>query len=141
MEVKKNKELSRLCHQTKNLYNRANFLIKEQRKTKGSIPAYFDLDRTSKGEECYRVLPAHTAQHTLKLLSRNWKTYFRAMKEWKKNPQKFLNKPCSPHFKRPRAETAIGIGASTFSTSAYAFKMLQQEVKINSSIFEAKSNK
>ena len=43
-------------------------------------------------------------------------------------------------FDEELAELAIGIGASTFSTSAYAFKMLQQEVKINASIFEAKSN-
>ena len=107
MEVKLNKELSRLCHQTKNLYNRANFLIKEQRKAKGSIPSYFDLDRTLKVEECYKLLPAHSAQHTLKLLCRNWKAFFQAMKEWKKNPWKFLSKPRSPHFKRPSAETVV----------------------------------
>ncbi|MCE7749325.1 MAG: IS200/IS605 family element transposase accessory protein TnpB [Candidatus Heimdallarchaeota archaeon] len=105
MEVKFNKELSRLCHQTKNLYNRANFLIKEQNKEKRNFPSFNDLDRTLKGEECYKILPAHTAQHTLKLLTRNWKAFFQAMKEWKKNPKKFLSKPCSPHFKRPKAET------------------------------------
>ncbi|MCE7738962.1 MAG: transposase [Candidatus Heimdallarchaeota archaeon] len=105
IEVKTNKELSRLCHQTKNLYNRANFLIKEQRKTRGRIPSYFDLDRAIKGEECYKILPAHTAQHTLKLLTRNWKAYFQAMKGWKRHPKKFLSKPRSPHFKRPKAET------------------------------------
>ena len=105
MEVKLNKELSRLCHLTKNLYNRANFLIKEQRKAKGSIPSYVDLDRTLKGEECYRVLPAHTAQHTLQLLTRNWKAFFQAMQEWKKKPWKFINKPLPPHFRRPKAET------------------------------------
>ncbi|MCG3254995.1 MAG: transposase [Candidatus Heimdallarchaeota archaeon] len=105
MEVKFNKELSSLCHQTKNLYNRANFLVKEQRKTMGRIPSYFDLDRVLKGEENYKLLPAHTAQHTLKLLTRNWKAYFQAIKEWKKNPKKFLSKPFSPHFKRPKAET------------------------------------
>ena len=27
------------------------------------------------------------------------------MKEWKRNPKKFLSKPRSPHFKRPKAET------------------------------------
>ncbi|MHA1202641.1 MAG: hypothetical protein ACTSQ4_08980 [Candidatus Heimdallarchaeaceae archaeon] len=32
IEVRKNKELSKLCHLTKNLYNRGNYLIKEELK-------------------------------------------------------------------------------------------------------------
>jgi IS605 OrfB family transposase len=105
MEVRKNKELSRLCHQTKNLYNRANFLIKEELKKNNKVLFYNDLDRLLKGEQCYKLLPAHTAQHTLKLLTRNWKAYFRALKEWKKLPQKFLGCPCAPYFKKPSGET------------------------------------
>ncbi|MHA1348082.1 MAG: RNA-guided endonuclease TnpB family protein, partial [Candidatus Heimdallarchaeaceae archaeon] len=84
MEVRRNKELSKLCHQTKNLYNRANFLIKEELKKNNKLLFYNDLDKFLKGEQSYKLLPAHTAQHTLKLLSRNWKAYFYALKEWKR---------------------------------------------------------
>ncbi len=104
IEVRPNVILGKLCHLTKNLYNRANYLIKEEKK-KGIVLVYFDLDKLLKGEECYKLLPAHTAQHTLKLLSRNWKAYIQAMKEWKKNPKTFLNKPHPPRFKRPKAES------------------------------------
>jgi len=90
MEVRKNSELSKLCHQSKNLYNRGNFLIKEELKKNNKLLFYNDLDRLLKGEQCYKLLPAHTAQHTLKLLSRNWKAYFQALKKWKQQPSKFL---------------------------------------------------
>jgi IS605 OrfB family transposase len=105
VEVKRNQNLSRLCHLTKNLYNRANYLIKEERRKKGILLTYYDLDKLLKGEECYKLLPAHTAQHTLKHLNNNWKAYFLALKEWKKDYKRFLSKPRPPKFKRPRAET------------------------------------
>jgi IS605 OrfB family transposase len=105
MEVKFCPELSRLCHLTKNLYNRANYLIKKNKSKTGNIFTYYELDLNLKGEDCYKILPAHTAQHTLKLLIRNWKSYFKAIKEWKVNPSKFLSKPRYPNYKRPRAET------------------------------------
>lgn len=88
----------------KNLYNRGNFYIKEQLRKK-KVPTFYDLDRKLKEEDCYKILPAHTAQHTLKLLDRNWKAYFQAIKELRKNPNKFLSKPRTPNFKRPKGET------------------------------------
>jgi IS605 OrfB family transposase len=109
IEVKTNKSLSKLCHLTKNLYNRANFLIKDGKKKQGINLSYFDLDRLLKEEECYKILPAHTAQHTLKLLIRDWKAFHQTMKEWKKYPQKFISKPQPPRFKRPKAETVAFI--------------------------------
>jgi len=105
MEVRKNRALSKLCHQSKNLYNRGNFLIKEELKKNKKLLFYNDLDRLLKGEQCYKLLPVHTAQHTLKLLSRNWKAYFLALKEWKRQPDKFLSCPCAPYFKKPSGET------------------------------------
>ncbi|MCE7741856.1 MAG: IS200/IS605 family element transposase accessory protein TnpB [Candidatus Heimdallarchaeota archaeon] len=91
--------LSTLCHQVKNLYNRANFLIKKSLDKNKKFLSYYELNSLLKPEECYRTLPAHTAQHTLKLLSRNWKAYFQALKEWKNHPQKFLAQPRAPRYK------------------------------------------
>ncbi|GAH79763.1 unnamed protein product, partial [marine sediment metagenome] len=47
IEVRKNKELSKLCHLTKNLYNRGNYLIKEEL-NKNNLLFYNDLDRLLK---------------------------------------------------------------------------------------------
>ena len=105
MEVKHHPVLSRLCHQTKNLYNRANYLFKRYKQEQGIILSYYGLDKKLKTEECYKILPAHTAQHTIKLLTRNWRSYFQARKEWKQNPAKFLAFPRSPQYKTPDGET------------------------------------
>ncbi len=105
MEVKHHPVLSRLCHQTKNLYNRANYLLKQSKQQQGTIPSYYELDRQLKTESCYQLLPAHTAQHTLRLLSRNWKAYFRARREWQIHPTKFFAPPRSPHYKPSNGET------------------------------------
>ena len=103
MEVGKHPSFSKLCHQVKNLYNRANFLYKENKKNNLYL-SYYDLDKILKSEECYRVLPAHTAQHTLKFLIRNWSAFYKARKEWKKNPLKFLGIPRPPDYKPPNGE-------------------------------------
>ena len=98
MEIKTQPSISILCHNVKNLYNRANFLYKKEQK-KGNYISYFEFDRLLKHEQCYIVLPAHTAQHTLKLLLRNWKAFYQARNEWKKYPKNFLGLPKPPMYK------------------------------------------
>ncbi|MHA1420344.1 MAG: RNA-guided endonuclease InsQ/TnpB family protein, partial [Candidatus Heimdallarchaeaceae archaeon] len=93
-----------MCHQAKNLYNRANFLIKTSLKQTSKLLFYYDLDRQLKLEGCYRVLPAHVAQQTLKLLSRTWKSCFRAKQEWKKKPTLFFAMPKPPNYKKKDGE-------------------------------------
>ncbi len=104
IEVAYHPALSRICHQAKNLYNRANFLIKTSLKQTSKLLFYYDLDKQLKQEGCYRVLPAHVAQQTLKLLSRTWKSYFRAKQEWKKNPKLFFAMPNPPNYKKKDGE-------------------------------------
>ena len=76
IELSYTPSLSILCHQVKNLYNRANYKVKQVLSKEKKLLTYYDVNSFLKGEECYRVLPAHTAQHTLKLLCRNWKAFF-----------------------------------------------------------------
>ena len=130
IEVRRNIELSKLCHQTKNLYNRGNFLIKEELNKNSKLMFYNYLDILLKGEQCYKLLPAHTAQHTLKLLTRNWKAYFQALKEWMKQPQKFLRCPCSPRYKKPSGET-IAIFSNQQAKIVNGWVVLPKKVKFS----------
>ena len=104
IEINYHPALSKLCHLVKNLYNRANFLIKAELKKKNKLLFYNDLDKILKHEECYRTLPAHTAQHTIKLICRSWKGYFNALKEWKKDHSLFFAMPRPPNYKRKKGE-------------------------------------
>ena len=104
IEIKYNSRISTLCHQVKNLYNLANFYIKHSLKAQEKFLFYTELDSLLKIEKCYKILPAQTAQHTLKLLCRNWKSYFSSKKEWKKNPEKFYDIPKPPNYKSKNGE-------------------------------------
>jgi len=53
-----------------------------------------------KEHETYKNLPAQTAQQTLRLLDRNWKSFFRAIKEWEKDKEKFNGRPNLPKYKK-----------------------------------------
>ena len=46
----------------------------------------------------YKSLPAQTNDHTLILLSQDWKSFFCALKEYKINPDKFKGKPQIPRY-------------------------------------------
>lgn len=90
IETKPHPVLQQLCSQTKNLYNRAMFLFKQHYSRTKKWLSYQQLDRKLKKEECYRILPAHTAQHTLKLLERNWKSFNLALRSSKLLHKHFL---------------------------------------------------
>ena len=126
MEIGKEPVLSLLCHQVKNLYNRANFHYKQKQRDKRYL-SYYDLDKLLKTEECYKFLPAHTAQHTLKLLIHNWRAYFRARKEWNKNPQKFLGFPRSPKYK-PSTGECVAIISNQQATIINGWLVLPKKI-------------
>ena len=107
-----NKHISNLCHLSKNLYNQANYIIKNA--VKGNWIRYGELNKNLKIEsENYKTLPSATSQQILKLIDKSWASFFRAIKEWKKHPDKFLKKPNPPHYKKKKRRTYFSIYEST----------------------------
>jgi len=101
-----NKILSRLCHLSKNIYNEANYIIKNAEE--GIWIRYNELDKILREEsENYNSLPAQTAQQILKLVDKSWKSFFQAIREWKIHPDKFLDKPNPPHYKNKNGEHVL----------------------------------
>ena len=49
--------------------------------------------------DCYKELGSQASQKILQLLDKNWKSFFIAIKDWKKNPQKYLGRPKLPKYK------------------------------------------
>ena len=82
--VKNSIELSKVCHLAKNLYNLANWYFRQDFFNLNNFLSYYDSDFILKDKEAYKNLPSQTSQQILKLVVRNWKSYFRALKEHKR---------------------------------------------------------
>ncbi len=107
LQVKRSPALSRLCHFTKSLYNIPNWYYRQDFFALNSYLSYYDLDFILKDKEVYRALPSQTSQQVLKLVIRNWKSYFKALREYKVNPCKFRAKPNIPHYKKKNGENIV----------------------------------
>ncbi len=105
LQVKKSNELSTLCHLGKNLYNLANWYYRQDFFALNNCLSYYDLDFMLKNKEAYRALPSQTSQQVLWLVVRNWKSYFKAQGEYRRNPFKFRAKPNIPNYKNKNGES------------------------------------
>jgi len=92
IQVSKSKKLSELCHLAKNLYNLANWYFRQDFFNLNNFLSYYDLDFILKDKPAYRNLPSQTSQQILKYITRNWKSYFKALREYRKNYKKFKGK-------------------------------------------------
>lgn len=90
------------CHLSKNLYNHANYLVRNQFFEEGTWLRYNTLDKLLKQDTeypDYKSMPtAQSAQQTLRLLDRNWKSFFKSIRDWSKHKDKYLGKPKPPKF-------------------------------------------
>lgn len=103
---KSNEHYKMLCefaYKSKNLYNHANFLIRTEFIQNDRWIRYEELDKCLKTDtefDDYRQMPtAQSAQQVLKLLDKNWKSFFKSIKDWSVNPTKYLGRPKLPKYK------------------------------------------
>ena len=90
-------------HQSKNLYNHANYLVRKEFTENNRWLRYQDLDKILKKDidyPDYRNMPtAQAAQQTLQLVDQNWRSFFSLIKDWSKNKDKYSGKPKLPKYK------------------------------------------
>ena len=104
IQLNKTTQLSYLCHLSKNLYNLANFYVRQEYFYYGNWLRYYDLWYMLKAKEPYKNLPSQTAQQTLKFVDKNWKSFFQSLKTYKKHPEKYLGAPRPPRYKKKDGE-------------------------------------
>ncbi len=102
--LKTSKNLSELCHISKNLYNEGNYIIRQEFFKNGKWIQYNSLYYLMKSSENYQKLPTQSAQQILIILNRSWKSFFRAIKFWKKGESRFPGRPRLPKYKSKNAE-------------------------------------
>lgn len=97
------KMLDEYCFKSKNLYNYANYIIRQEFVNNSNWIRYNELDKIVKNKENdfdYRNMPlGSSAQQCLKLLDKNWKSFFASIKDYNKNPSKYLGRPKLPKYK------------------------------------------
>lgn len=89
-----------LCFKSKNLYNYANYIIRQEFINNKNYIKYKDLTFQLKHSESFKDLGSNSSQHTLKMLDKSWKSFFVAIKDWSRNPSKYLGKPKLPKYKK-----------------------------------------
>src|ERR1700730_540131 len=78
---------------SKNLYNAANYELRQAFIHTGRFLSYPQLDRLMQSHEAYRALPAKVAQWVLKGLVKNWKSFKEARERYDYDPSKFTGRP------------------------------------------------
>ncbi len=87
------------CFASKNLYNAANYELRQALIQHGRTLTYNQLDKLMQSHEAYKALPAKVAQWVLKGLVNNWTAFFEALKAYRADPSKFLGRPGLPKYK------------------------------------------
>ena len=83
---------------SKDLYNHANYIVRQEFINNNRFIKYGEMTKLMKAEESFKTIGSNSGQHTLKILERNWKSFFVAIKDWSKNPHKYLSKPKLPNY-------------------------------------------
>lgn len=102
--IKSNNELfdecDRLCFLSKNLYNHANYVIRQSftNKENSKYLNYYEINKLFKKYNDYCALPRKVSNQTLMILDRNWKSFFATIKSWGKNKEKFKGRPSLPKY-------------------------------------------
>ncbi|MFX1372213.1 MAG: RNA-guided endonuclease InsQ/TnpB family protein [Promethearchaeota archaeon] len=107
IQINSSSEVSYLCHLAKNLYNLANWYVRQQFFNLTTLLSYYDLDFILKHKQTYQSLPSQTSQQILKYVNRDWKSYFRGLEEYKRNFKKFKKKPKIPRYKKKSGESVV----------------------------------
>ena len=84
---------------SKNLYNTANYVVRQSFIHAGVYLNYHEMDRRMQGHEAYNALPAKVAQWVLRILDKNWQSFFEARLAWQADSSQFLGRPKLPGYK------------------------------------------
>ncbi|MHB1708072.1 MAG: hypothetical protein ACYCT2_01160 [Thermoplasmataceae archaeon] len=108
--IGKDENISRLCHLSKNLFNQANYILRQQFIKKETMTGYNDLVKLFQipseddDHNNYQKLPAQTAQWTIGKVKQAWNSFFKSIKDFKKHPEKYLGRQKMPKYKNKDGE-------------------------------------
>jgi putative transposase len=91
--------IDRAAFASKNLYNAANYLVRQSFIHEGIYLNVAAVYHRIKDHEAYRALPRKVSNDVLRQLDCNWRGFFAALETWKADPSKFQGRPRLPRYK------------------------------------------
>ena len=111
-------EFERLCRNANNLYNATMYYVRQEFFT-GTIVSYGAVNKKFIQDKQidYYNLPTKISQQIQRIVGSAWKSYFASIKDYKKNPSKYLGKPRIPRYREKG-----GFFIVPFTLQSIAFK-------------------
>ena len=98
------KLLENKCYIAKNIYNHANYLIRQTFVKTNKYLTYKKVEKLLHDDveypDYWDLGLANSSQQILRVLDRNWKSFFKSIKDWKSHPEKYLGRPKLPKYKK-----------------------------------------
>jgi IS605 OrfB family transposase len=117
-------EIDELAFKSKNLYNVANYVIRQSFVYGWGYINYNEMNRLMKSHEAYKALPAKVSQQILMVLDKNWKSFFEAVKAYKVDSSKFTGRPKLPKYK----DKVKGRNILVYTIQAISSKLLKKRI-------------
>ncbi|MDD4644350.1 MAG: transposase [Bacilli bacterium] len=126
-----------LCFKSKNLYNYANYIIRQEFINNNRWIHYNELFQLCKESESYKEIGSNVGQQTLKILDKSWESFFKTIKDWQKNPDKYLGRPKLPKYKdKEKGRNILGIDNIKFSIKDGYLRFSWSKLKPLNNIFK-----
>ena len=115
--LKSTEQLRQLCHISKNLYNEANYLVRQayfnQKKWLQTCKFQQELSNSPN----FQQLPLSTARKVLWLVDKAWKSFFVASTDWNVHPEKYFAQPRIPKYKPKNGQFQIAFEKRRITSS------------------------
>jgi putative transposase len=93
------KEIDHLCFLSKNLFNAVNYIVRQKFIHEQEYVNYASTYHLIKDSIDYKAIPSKVSCQIIRLVDRCWSSFFAALKEYEKNPDKFTGRPNLPKYK------------------------------------------
>ena len=97
--LKPTNQLRHLCYISKNLFNEANYLVRQAFFNEKKWIRLSQLQQELLASSNFQQLTVPTAQMVLQLVDKAWKSFFAASADWKVHPEKYFQQPRIPKYK------------------------------------------
>ncbi|MEG4230303.1 transposase [Microcoleus sp. N9_B2] len=117
-------QIDELAFLSKNLYNAANYVIRQSFIYGWGYVSYNEMNRLMKSQVAYKAMQAKVSQQILMVLDKNWQSFFEAVKAYKTDFSKFTGRPKLPKYK----DKVKGRNILVYTIQAISSKQLKKGI-------------